>query len=158
MDTNKIIQDQIDTYLNNFLMNKDDSLGTFQNDRVTQHMRFKHVIEPFKEVLNEKITFHDFGCGCCDMYEYIKLNNIKLSYSGTEIIQEMIRKLNLLSYNKRELIQKTWNGDIDDIDDIDSDEEFMKIILRESDNDVDSSDSESNTNCNKLKSSKIINK
>jgi len=90
MDTKKIIQDQIDTYLNNFLMNKDDSLGTFQNNRVTQYMRFKHIIDPFKEILNEKITFHDFGCGCCDMYEYIKFNKIKLIYSGTEIIQEMI--------------------------------------------------------------------
>jgi hypothetical protein len=90
MDTKKIIQDQIDIYLDNFLINKDNSLGTFQNDRVTQYMRFKHIIDPFKEILNEEITFHDFGCGCCDMYQYIKLNNIPLKYSGTEIIQEMI--------------------------------------------------------------------
>ena len=90
MDTKRIIQDQIDTYLNNFLINKESSLGTFQNDRVTQHMRFEHIIAPFKEILNEETTFHDFGCGCCDMYEYIKLNKLKLKYSGTEIIQEMI--------------------------------------------------------------------
>ena len=83
------------------------------------------------------------------------LKRLRDSGYKNEIIQEMIRKLNLLSYNKRELIQKTWNGDIDEID---SDEEFMKIILREFDNHFESSDSESNTNCNKLKSSKIINK
>jgi hypothetical protein len=41
-------------------------------------------------------------------------------------MQEMIRKLNLLSYNKRDLIQTTWSGDQAEID---SDEEFMRIIL-----------------------------
>ena len=90
MDSRKIIQDQIDTYLNNFIINKDQSLGTFQNDRVTQYMRFKHIIEPFKDILTDNITFHDFGCGSCDMYGYIKSSNLRLKYSGTEIIQEMI--------------------------------------------------------------------
>jgi hypothetical protein len=90
MDSKKILLDQIDTYLNNFILNKGHSTGTFQNDQITQYMRFKHVIEPFREILNENITFHDLGCGSCDMYEYISKNNIKMRYSGTEIIQEMI--------------------------------------------------------------------
>lgn len=90
MSADKIIQDQINTYRDNFLVNKDSSMGTFQNDRVTQYMRFEHVIKPFKEMLNETVSFHDFGCGCCDMYDYMLKNNIKSKYSGTEIIQEMI--------------------------------------------------------------------
>jgi hypothetical protein len=90
MSSDKIIKDQINTYLDNFKKNKDSSLGTFQNDRVTQYMRFEHIIKEFKPILNETITFHDFGCGCCDMYEYLLQNNIKVKYSGTEIIQEMI--------------------------------------------------------------------
>ena len=90
MSSDKIIQDQINTYRDNFLVNKDSSLGTFQNDRVTQYMRFERIIKPFKDILNEQILFHDFGCGCCDMYEYMLQNEIKTKYSGTEIIQEMI--------------------------------------------------------------------
>ena len=90
MSTDKIIQDQINTYRDNFLGNKESSLGTFQNDRVTQYMRFENIIKPFKDVLNENVSFHDFGCGCCDMYDYMLKNNIKSKYSGTEIIQEMI--------------------------------------------------------------------
>lgn len=90
MNSNKIILDQIMIYRDNFLANKDSSLGTFQNDRVTQHMRFEHIIKPFKEILNDEITFHDLGCGSCDMYEYMQQNNINCKYSGTEIVQEMI--------------------------------------------------------------------
>jgi hypothetical protein len=90
MNSDKIIKDQIDIYLENFLQNKDSSLGTFQNDRATQYMRFEHIVKPFKEILNENVSFHDFGCGVCDMHEYLNLQNIKHDYSGTEIIQEMI--------------------------------------------------------------------
>jgi len=80
------------------------------------------------------------------------LKHLRDSGYKNEIIQEMIRKLNLLSYNKRELIQKTWNGDIENCD---TDDEFMKIILKESDSE---SESESETECNKLKTSKVIKK
>lgn len=90
MSNDKIIKDQIKIYRDNFLKNKDSSLGTFQNDRVTQHMRFEYIIKPFKNFLNKNISFHDFGCGCSDMYEYMLQNNIEVQYSGTEIIQEMV--------------------------------------------------------------------
>lgn len=52
------------------------------------------------------------------------LKQIRDSGFNNKLMQEIIRKLNLLSYNKRELIQKTWNGDYQ----YDSDEEFMRII------------------------------
>ncbi len=90
MDSKKIIEDQIRIYKDNFIENADSSLGTFQNDRATQHMRFEHIIKPFLDIMNEKTTFHDFGCGSCDMYQYLADRNIKVDYSGTEVIQEMI--------------------------------------------------------------------
>lgn len=90
MNSSKIIQDQVNTYLKNFLENKDSSLGTFQNDRATQYQRFEHIIKPFKEILNENVSFHDFGCGVCDMHHYLNLQGIKHDYSGTEVIQEMV--------------------------------------------------------------------
>ena|ERR1700741_3682448 len=90
MDSNKIIEDQIRIYKDNFIQHADSSLGTFQNDRATQYMRFEHIIKPFLDILNERTSFHDFGCGSCDMYQYLADRNIKVDYSGTEVIQEMI--------------------------------------------------------------------
>jgi hypothetical protein len=90
MNGDKIIQDQINIYRDNFLANKDSSIGTFQNDRATQHLRFERILKPFNDIITKEITFHDFGCGCCDMYDYMIQNNIACKYSGTEIIQEMI--------------------------------------------------------------------
>ncbi len=48
---------------------------------------------------------------------------------NSKIMGEMIRNLNLLSYNKRELIQETWSGKKYDND---SDEEFMAMLLDDS--------------------------
>ena len=56
----------------------------------------------------------------------LNLKNMKNNSFNSKIIGEMIRKLNLLSYNKRDLIQKTWCGDKEFYE---SDEEFMKLIL-----------------------------
>jgi hypothetical protein len=117
-----------------------------------------------KSIQNHEILYgkykNKFGKEKREKIEDNIANLKRLRDSGykNEIIQEMIRKLNLLSYNKRELIQKTWNGDVNDVD---SDEEFMKIILKDSDNESDSSissESESDTDCNKLKPSKVIKK
>ncbi len=49
---------------------------------------------------------------------------------NNKIMGEMIRNLNLLSYNKRNLIQDTWDNKSYEND---SDEEFMKILLGEPD-------------------------
>jgi len=90
MKSSKIIEDQINTYKDNFLQNKDSSLGTFQNNRETQYLRFEHIIKQFKNILNKDVSFHDFGCGVCDMHEYLNQQGIEHDYSGTEVIQEMI--------------------------------------------------------------------
>jgi hypothetical protein len=54
------------------------------------------------------------------------LKKIKENSFSSKIINEMIRNLNLLSYNKRDLIQDTWSGKKYDND---SDEEFMAMLL-----------------------------
>ena len=53
---------------------------------------------------------------------------------NNKIMQEIIRKLNLISYNNRDLIQDTWNGKKYDND---SDEEFMKMLLQDPENNND---------------------
>ncbi len=53
------------------------------------------------------------------------LKKIRDSSFNNKIMGELVRNLNLLSYNKRNLIQDTWNNEYDNS----SDEEFMKMIL-----------------------------
>ncbi len=54
------------------------------------------------------------------------LKKIKANSFNSNIMGEFIRKLNLISYNKRDLIQDTWNGKPNYND---SDEEFMAMLL-----------------------------
>ncbi len=79
---------------------------------------------------------------------------IKANSFNSKIMGEFIRKLNLISYNNRDLIQDTWTGSGKKYEH-DSDEEFMAILLddpetqkiieanKNTNNDIDSdSDSE----------------
>ena len=55
---------------------------------------------------------------------------IKANSFNSKIIGEMIRNLNLISYNKRDLIQDTWSGSgLGKKYEHDSDEEFMAMLL-----------------------------
>ena len=54
------------------------------------------------------------------------LKKMKENSFNSKIMGEMIRNLNLLSYNKRDLIQETWTGRKYDNE---SDEEFMAMLL-----------------------------
>lgn len=95
MNSSKIIQDQIKTYKDNFLKNPDSPLGTFQNNRETQYQRFEHIIKPFRNVMNRKLSFHDLGCGNCDMFKFLELQGLELDYSGTDVIEEMLQDARL---------------------------------------------------------------
>lgn len=90
MNSSRIIEDQNKIYRDNFLKYKDSPLGTFQNNRETQHLRFEYIVKPFIDILNEKVSFHDFGCGVCDLHAYLNSKGIKHDYSGTEVLDEMI--------------------------------------------------------------------
>ncbi len=56
------------------------------------------------------------------------LKKIKENSFNSKIIGEMIRNLNLLSYNNRDLVQDTWTGSGRKYDH-ESDEEFMEMLL-----------------------------
>ena len=56
----------------------------------------------------------------------INLKKMKENSFNSKIMGELIRNLNLLSYNKRDLILDTWSGKKYDND---SDEEFMEMLL-----------------------------
>ena len=63
-----------------------------------------------------------------DNIENLKM--IKANSFNSKIMGEFIRKLNLISYNNRDLIQDTWTGSESGKKyDHDSDEEFMAMLL-----------------------------
>src|SRR6185295_4539140 len=89
MNSTEIIREQIYQYRDNFLLHKDSPLGTFWNNRETQHLRFEMLTGHLLRT-DMVSTIEDVGCGVCDMYAYLKSKNLKFTYSGTEIISEMI--------------------------------------------------------------------
>jgi len=64
-------------------------MGTFQNNTVTQDLRFERLIRNIREYLHGN-TIHDVGAGVCDLHKYLLANKIDHKYSGTEIVPEMI--------------------------------------------------------------------
>mgnify|MGYP000111866115 CR=1 FL=1 len=66
----------------------------------------------------------------------IKQTGFKNKTIAKEFMKEIINKMNLISYNKKNLIQKTWHEDSDSDDDFQRDleketkEEFYKKIER----------------------------
>jgi hypothetical protein len=56
------------------------------------------------------------------------LKSIKENSFNSRIMGELIRKLNLISYNNKELIQNTWNGKPSDNNN--SDEEFIRLVRK----------------------------
>jgi hypothetical protein len=85
----KIILEQVKVYRPAFLEHGDSPMGTHQNNQETQHLRFEMLTG---HLLNDHThnTIEDIGCGICDLYSYLKNRNVKFTYSGTEIVSEMI--------------------------------------------------------------------
>lgn len=89
MNFNDLILDQINLYRNEFKKHGDDPKSTFQNDLVTQYIRFKNLIAPFQHQLDYS-TIHEIGVGTGSFYNFLQENNYKCNYSGTEIVPEMV--------------------------------------------------------------------
>jgi cyclopropane fatty-acyl-phospholipid synthase-like methyltransferase len=85
-----IIEAQLKVYRDNFIKHGDSPLGTRQNNRETQFLRFERLVKNVEFTRDEKISIHDIGSGLCDMNEFLEAKQLNCTYSGTEIVQEMI--------------------------------------------------------------------
>ena len=85
----KILNEQIKVYQSAFVQHGDTPQGTHQNNRETQYLRFQMLTG---HLLNDHAhhSIEDIGCGVCDLYGYLKDKKLKFTYSGTEIVNEMI--------------------------------------------------------------------
>jgi hypothetical protein len=94
---------------------------------------FEEVI--CKSIQNHEILYSSFK----NKFNFVKqkqiednissLKKIKENSFSSKIMGEMIRKLNLISYNNRDLIQTTWTSSKHRKYDYESDEEFMTMLL-----------------------------
>jgi hypothetical protein len=85
-----IIQKQIDAYRDNFIKHGNTPLGTFQNNTVTQYERFNQLINPLLAYKATDFTICDVGSGVCDLHKFLQSREIKHTYTGIEIVQEMV--------------------------------------------------------------------
>jgi len=103
MMSNNIIKNQIDAYRRNFLKHESSPLGTYQNDLVTMRERHKQVLEPLLRVRPEGFSICDVGSGVCDLHKYLKDLGVEHSYTGIEIVPEMVSRARELHTTARVL-------------------------------------------------------
>jgi hypothetical protein len=92
MDDLAIIAAQRNAYRAEFARHGDTPLGTHQGDRTSLDMRFEALMRNVVPHLGAGATLHEVGSGLCDLYGYLKSSGLhrRITYSGTEIVQEMI--------------------------------------------------------------------
>ncbi|MEA2914690.1 MAG: hypothetical protein QOJ15_6771 [Bradyrhizobium sp.] len=92
MDERSIIAAQRDAYRAEFVKHGDTPLGTHQGDRTSLDLRFEALMRNIAPHLGPRATLHDVGSGLCDLYGFLKSSGLdrRITYSGTEIVQEMI--------------------------------------------------------------------
>ncbi len=92
MDDLSIIAAQRNAYRAEFVKHGDTPLGTHQSDRTSHEMRLEALMRNIAPHLGAGATLHDVGSGLCDLYGFLKSSGLgqRITYSGTEIVQEMI--------------------------------------------------------------------
>jgi hypothetical protein len=92
MDDLAIIAAQRNAYRAEFVKHGDTPLGTHQGDRTSLDMRFEALMRHVVPHLGARASLHEVGSGLCDLYGYLKSSGLarRITYSGTEIVQEMI--------------------------------------------------------------------
>src|SRR5450631_1451923 len=92
MDDRAIIDAQRESYRANFLNHGDVPQGTYQNDLLTQHIRYASLLRQIQPHFEQGDTIEDLGAGVCDLYGYLRAQGLDrtVTYSATEIVHEMV--------------------------------------------------------------------
>ena len=104
----KIIDSQLSIYQNHFKAHGDTPEGTYNQNEAIQDLRFQRLIKQFTQQDSE-YSIHDVGCGICDLHQYLINNELKLVYSGTDIVPEMkklaVEKFPKIDFKVRDIIE-----------------------------------------------------
>ena len=87
---NDISEQQLTRYRENFLQYGDSPQGTYQNDRTTQYLRFQRLLRNL-QLKGDGFSIHDVGAGVADLHHYLNEQGVQHTYSGTEIVPEMVQ-------------------------------------------------------------------
>jgi len=85
-----VIQNQIAAYRSCFLEHGSTPQGTRQNNKETQRERFEQLIKPLMANMSGQFSVCDVGAGVADFHHFLLNKEIPHSYTGVEIVQEMI--------------------------------------------------------------------
>lgn len=91
---NDIVENQKNIYGENFNIHGPTPRGTFQNNIETQNLRFSFLMKNLLEYENSIFSIHDVGVGLADLHQYLDDSKIEHTYSGTEIVEEMVDFVN----------------------------------------------------------------
>jgi hypothetical protein len=83
-----ITERQRKAYKEAFLKYGATPMGTFQNNKETQYLRFERLIKNVVEDLHGS-SIHDVGSGICDFHKFLLEKKTDHTYSGSEIVGEM---------------------------------------------------------------------
>jgi len=86
----EIIKSQLDAYRPNFLKHGASPLGTFQNNTTTQRERHRQLLQPLLTHRPDGFSICDIGSGLCDLHQYLNDTGVAHTYTGVEIVPEMV--------------------------------------------------------------------
>ena len=89
MSDPKIIQDQAEIYRKSFAQHGDAPRATYNAGREVQDLRFERILRHLIPT-RSPFSIHDVGAGLCDLHRYLLDQGVEHSYSGTDVVQEMI--------------------------------------------------------------------
>jgi hypothetical protein len=85
-----IIQAQLGIYGENYIKHGNTPLGLFWKDAASQYERFNQLITPLLAYKSSDFTICDVGAGVCDLHKFLRTREIKHTYTGIEIVKEMV--------------------------------------------------------------------
>jgi hypothetical protein len=117
MNKNIIRESQEQIYRNLFKEHKGTAMAVSSESFAHKSLRFEKICEIFKD--EQKASIHDVGMGIGDLYAYIKEHfpDKKISYSGSEILEEYIdaskSRFPLMNFYHRDIAEKPFDDKYD---------------------------------------------
>lgn len=89
MSDQRIIKGQAEIYRKSFAEHGDAPRATYNAGREAQELRFERILQHLTPV-RSPFSIHDVGAGLCDLHRYLLAEGIEHTYSGTDVVQEMV--------------------------------------------------------------------
>lgn len=89
MSDQEIIKGQAEIYRSSFAQHGDAPRATYNAGREVQNLRFERIMRHLAPA-RSPFSIHDVGAGLCDLHRYLLDEGVEHTYSGTDVVQEMV--------------------------------------------------------------------